>query len=116
MNWFLKGLLFSCLIAAITAIYVFFQFGFNAGSIGYVVRGIAVFGCFGFLLGGIYAFDAESKVKEKDSVLARVGIGIVCGLVIAFLLDWPTEAYVLSALVGAMLGYLGMIWAKYVDF
>src|SRR5471032_856465 len=35
---------------------------------------IASFGCFGMLLGGIYAFDAESDLKIRVSAIGRITI------------------------------------------
>jgi hypothetical protein len=40
----------------------------------------------------------------------------VSTLILAALWRWPREGVLLSALLGAILGYLGMVWAKYVQF
>jgi hypothetical protein len=37
-------------------------------------------GCFGFLLGGVYAFDPRSGFTIKPSVIGRVSFGIVASL------------------------------------
>jgi cytochrome b561 len=116
MNRFLKGLFFASLLAVLLAAYALLQVALDAGSVKDVVRLIAAFGCFGFLLGGIYAFDKESAIREKESASARVGIGFASGVMLALLFQWPIEGYLLSALVGAGLGYFGMIWAKYINF
>lgn len=77
---------------------------------------VASLACLGFLLGGIYAFDPESELKIKSSSFGRVCFGIVSSVLLGLLWRWPTEGLLLSALVGAILGYLGMFWAKYVQF
>lgn len=77
---------------------------------------IASFGCFGFLLGGIYAFDPESELKIKSSAIGRMMFGLIAALLLAILWRWPGEGMALAALLGVVLGYLGMTWAKYVDF
>lgn len=83
---------------------------------GRLLLGIASFACFGFFLGGIYAFDPESELKIKSSSFGRVSFGLVSALLLAALWRWPLEGVFLSALLGAILGYLGMSWAKYVQF
>jgi len=77
---------------------------------------IASFGCFGMLLGGIYAFDAESDLKIRVSAIGRITIGSTATLLLGLLWHWPLEFIVLASFIGAVLGYLGMSWAKYVDF
>lgn len=72
--------------------------------------------CFGFLLGGIYAFDPESEFKIRSSFIGRVSFGMKAALMLSALWHWPAEGIVLAGLVGAVLGYFGMSWAKHVDF
>jgi len=74
------------------------------------------FGCFGFLLGGIYAFDPESDLKIKSSALGRMSFGVLASFIFAALWRWPIEGIALASLIGAVLGYFGMTWAKFVDF
>jgi hypothetical protein len=81
-----------------------------------VLLGIASFGCFGFLLGGVYAFDPESELKIKSSAIGRMFFGLIAALLLSVLWRWPGQGTALAALVGAVLGYFGMTWAKYVDF
>ena len=76
----------------------------------------ASFCCFGFLLGGIYAFDPVSDLKIKASSFGRILFGVAAGLILSCLWRWPADGTALAATVGAMLGYFGMFWAKYVDF
>lgn len=78
--------------------------------------GTGSFGCFGFLLGGIYAFDPKSDLKIKSSVFGRMSFGIIASLILSALWRWPVEGVALAIFIGAVLGYLGMIWAKFVDF
>ncbi|MBA5687233.1 hypothetical protein [Rugamonas apoptosis] len=77
---------------------------------------IASLGCFGFLLGGIYAFDPQSDLKIKPSSFGRISFGIIASLLLSILWRWPFEGVLLAGLIGAVLGYFGMAWAKYVDF
>ena len=81
-----------------------------------VLLGVASLACFGFLLGGIYAFDPNSDLRIKASSFGRISFGIVSALLLSALWRWPTEAVALSVLLGIILGYLGMLWAKYVEF
>lgn len=78
--------------------------------------GTGSFGCFGFLLGGIYAFDPKSDMKIKSSVLGRMLFGVIASLMLSALWRWPVEGVALAVLIGAVLGYFGMTWAKFVDF
>lgn len=116
---FFKGLIFALFIAVITVIYVLVFGGFTSNSLHSAMRGLASFGCLGFLLGGILAFDKESKFmdrKGKDRPFTRIAIGIVACLIIAFIWDYSIEGYYLAGIVGGILGYLGNIWAKYAQF
>jgi hypothetical protein len=78
--------------------------------------GAGSLGCFGFLLGGIFAFDPESGIKITSSAVGRVSFGIAASLILSVLWRWPPEGVVLASLIGAMLGYLGMSWARHVHF
>lgn len=78
--------------------------------------GLGSFGCFGFLLGGIYAFDPESDLKIKSSAIGRISFGVIASLILSALWRWPLAGVALASFIGAVLGYLGMIWAKFVDF
>lgn len=78
--------------------------------------GTGSFGCFGLLLGGIYAFDPESDLKIKSSAIGRMSFGVMASLILSALWRWPLEGIALASLIGAALGYFGMTWAKLVDF
>jgi len=77
---------------------------------------VASLASLGFFLGGIYAFDPDSELRIKSSAIGRVSFGIVSALLLSALWRWPAEGVLLAVMVGAILGYLGMLWAKYVDF
>jgi hypothetical protein len=81
-----------------------------------LLLGVASAGCFGFLLGGIYAFDPESDIKIKSSSIGRITFGVMASLLLSALWHWPVEGAALAGLVGAVLGYFGLAWAKYVDY
>ena len=76
----------------------------------------ASFCCLGFLLGGIYAFDPDSNLKIKSSAIGRMSFGVIASLILSALWRWPLEGVALASLIGAVLGYLGMMWAKFADF
>lgn len=117
MKNFYKALLLAAFFSAITAIAALLYGAPWANTTWRkVLLGMGSFGCFGFLLGGIYAFDPESEFKIKSSSTGRVVFGLVASLLLSFLWHWPSEAVALAALVGALLGYFGMAWARYVDF
>lgn len=81
-----------------------------------ILLGTGSFGCLGFLLGGIYAFDPESELRIKSSSIGRMFFGLIASLLLAALWQWPHDAIGLAALVGVVLGYFGMTWARYINF
>lgn len=76
---------------------------------------VASLACIGFLVGGIFAFDPQSEFRIVSSAFGRIASGMAAGLALAALWRWPREAFALSGLAGGALGYLGMLWAKYVE-
>ncbi|UXI65923.1 hypothetical protein [Tahibacter amnicola] len=74
------------------------------------------FGCVGMLLGAIYAFDSEASVSVGNNTMLRVGLSALAGLILALFWRWTAEGIVSSVVVFAGLGYVGMRWARYVDF
>lgn len=80
-----------------------------------LLLGVASVACFGFLLGGVYAFDPRSDLTIKPSVIGRVSFGIIASSGLSALWHWPLASMAVAALGGAVLGYFGMAWAKYVD-
>ncbi|MGJ9420707.1 hypothetical protein ACHAC9_23590 [Massilia sp. CMS3.1] len=85
-------------------------------SLSRAILGVGSFGCFGFLLGGIYAFDPESDLKIKSSSIGRILFGVAAALLLSVLWRWSLEASALAAISGATLAYFGMAWAKYAEF
>lgn len=81
-----------------------------------MLPGLGSFGCFGFLLGGIHAFDARSELSIKSSPIGRMLFGLIASLLLSVLCHWPGEGVALAAVVGVLLGYVGMTWAEYVNF
>jgi peptidoglycan/LPS O-acetylase OafA/YrhL len=79
-----------------------------------LVRWGASVGCFGFLVGGICAFDPESELKVKSSALGRATFGVIAALLLSALWHWPVEGVAFAALLAAVLGYLGMLWVRHV--
>ncbi len=111
-----KALLLVIGSAAIAGVAGFFYSPWGDISSQRLLLCIASFGCLGMLLGGIYAFDAESDLKIRASVIGRITIGSTAALILGLVWHWPLEFIVLASFIGAVLGYLGMSWAKYVEF
>ena len=112
-----KALILVILFAVITALAGLFHAAPWTGTpLQHLMRWTASCGCVGLLLGGIYAFDPESDLKIRSSSVGRTAIGIAASLLLAALWRWPLEGMALAGFMGTALGYLGMSWAKYVDF
>jgi hypothetical protein len=45
-----------------------------------------------------------------------MSFGVIASLILSALWRWPLEGIALASLIGAVLGYFGMIWAKFADF
>jgi hypothetical protein len=117
MRNFYKALILAGFFSAITAIAaLFYGAPWTNTTWRETLLGIGSFGCFGFLLGGIYAFDPESEFKIKSSATGRMFFGLVASLLMSILWHWPGEGVALAALFGVLLGYFGLAWAKYVNF
>ena len=112
-----KALILAAFFAVITAIAALLHGApWTNSTWKEVLLGVGSFGCFGFLLGGIYAFDPESELKIKSSSIGRMFFGLIASLCLAVLWRWPGDGVALAALLGVLLGYFGMTWAKYVNF
>jgi hypothetical protein len=117
MKNFYKALLLAAFFAATTAIAALLYGAPWANTTWReVFLGMGSFSCFGFLLGGIYAFDPESEFRIKSSATGRMFFGLIASLLLSIIWRWPFEGVALAALVGVLLGYFGMAWARYVDF
>ena len=104
-------------IAACSALF-FAAFGslevFVGGQAGSnQARFIASFACFGFLFGGILAFDTLPGERTQGRPVVRTAFGALAGLALGSLWAWPLESIALSTMVAAGLGYTGITWAKH---
>jgi hypothetical protein len=116
MTYLSKALILAILFAVISgAIVLLYAVPWTDVSWQRLLLGVASAGCFGFLLGGIYAFDPRSDIKIKASPAGRIAFGLVASLLLSALWHWSFERAALAAIVGAVLGYVGMAWAKYVE-
>jgi hypothetical protein len=115
-NEMIKGILLALGVCVLLAAYAVVEVLLYSQALGAIFLMAASFGCFGLLLGGIFAFDEMSEIKVKDHAGLRIFMGCVAGCALALLWRWSLEALFLSAIIGAVLGYFGMKWAQYVDF
>jgi hypothetical protein len=111
-----RGLFVAGGFAVGVAAYAALQVVSGGNSLSGLLPLVASFGCFGLLLGAIYAFDANAEFKGVSRPIPRVATSAVAGLALALLWRWPLEGALLSVLVASFLGYLGLLWARYVDF
>lgn len=116
MKNFYKALILAVLFSAIAAISALLHaVPWTTTTWRDVLLGMGSFGCFGFLLGGIYAFDPKSELRIKSSSTGRMFFGLIASLLLSILWRWPGEGVALAVLVGVLLGYFGMAWAQYVN-
>jgi hypothetical protein len=112
-----KALILAILFAVISGAYVLlYTVPWTDVSWQRLLLGVASAGCFGFLLGGIYTFDPKSDLVIRASSIGRVTFGLIASLLLAALWHWPYEGAALAGVIGAVLGYFGMAWAKYVEY
>jgi hypothetical protein len=78
------------------------------------VRGVAAI--FVFLVLVAYLVFVDDERHPKVGALHRIVFGTFCGLAIASIYSSPSAGLALGALVGGTLGYIGIHWAKYVQF
>jgi hypothetical protein len=80
---------------------------------------VSVLGAF---YGTIVALDGESGMSQADRpILRAVLCGALAALVVVLVQVWPPRSFnvlgpATGFLVGAVLGWFGWSWAKYVDF
>jgi uncharacterized membrane protein len=115
-KYYVEALVVAGVMTLASGIYAALSFSFQGLPLNDHVRVVVSFLCFGLLLGTIFAFDAESDMKVGNRPFIRCGVGCLCGAVTGAIWQWPVEAIVLSAIVGAILGLLGMTWARFADF
>ena len=77
-----------------------------------VLASVVLFGAF---LGVIVVTDGPKKYR-KSGVGVRVVSGVIAGVGIAIVNSLGFEAAALAALVGALLGFVGMRWAQHIQF
>ena len=113
-----RRLLFVGLVAIAISAYGIFEIFINGDWLPGQFRVIASLGCFGLLLGACHAFDNDQTTDGgvANMPLARTILGGLAGLTLALLWRWPVPGMLLSCSVSALLGNLGVAWAKYVDF
>jgi hypothetical protein len=117
MKTFYKALLMAAFFSAITAIDALLHGApWTNTTWRKVFLGLGSAGCLGFLLGGIYAFDPRSELRIESSATGRMFFGLIASVLLSIMWRWPGEGMALAALVGVLLGYFGMAWARYVDF
>jgi hypothetical protein len=115
MKWIVKGLLVAAVGAGVFAMYTLLQTFLHGGPFNGLLLWIATSGCFGFLVGGILAFDPESPAKVRASPFTRILIGASSGMAVSILWHWPSDGLAAATLLGAILGYTGMAWARYLQ-
>lgn len=87
------------------------------------VAGIGLFvAVLGAFFGTIVALDRESGMTEEDRPLLRTVLcGALAATAVLLVQAWPPHTFdplgpVTGFLIGALLGWLGWSWAKFIDF
>ena|SRR5579862_5938731 len=111
-----RGLFIAGFCGAVVAVCTVFELVTSSPGPAGAARIVASFGCLGFLLGSIYAFDSASDLVVTNMPRVRIILAALAALVLSRLWHFHASATVSWCLVFALLGYLGMTWAKYVDF
>jgi len=100
----------------ITALYGAFQFLFDGGSLATNIKLLGSFACFGFLLGGIFVFDSEHNPSNRKYSWYRTVIGMISGTAVAVIWGWSISWICFAGISSGLGGWLGIIWAKHVNF
>lgn len=108
------GILIAAGCAALFAAYGLAEALFRSRESHWFLQYAAAFGCFGFMCGAILAFHAEAGDRHEDRPVLRTLLSAVAGVAFGWVLRFPQEGVALSALAAAILGYIGMKWAKHV--
>ncbi|MGO4376785.1 hypothetical protein [Pseudoduganella sp. RAF53_2] len=103
------------LISVVMSIYAATHALFDRGSYAQFTRVLSSFSCLTFIATGILAFDGESDIRLESSPLLRALIGALSGGAVALIWGWPTAAFIVAAMFGALLGLIGMILAIYMN-
>jgi hypothetical protein len=64
----------------------------------------------------LYLNFVDDERRTKVGSWHRILVGSTTGVIVAVISHGSAELYVLLALVGAMLGYVGFRWLKHVPF
>lgn len=88
---------------------------FSPGKAGAFVSVVSVFGLFGVFLGAIYATEVEAGA-DKDRPFVRTVICTCVGAAVSYVFRVPLVWAPLVVFVAGFLGWLGMKWARHVDF
>ncbi len=78
-----------------------------------IVLAVFVLLIFGVFV-GVIALTEEDKEYRTTGSRVRMTCGAVAFAAIAVMLSAPWEAVAFAALLGAILGYVGIYWAKHV--
>lgn len=111
-----QGLFIAAFFGAMVAVCALVEFVTSEPGPASAARIVASFGCLGFLLGSIYAFDSASELVVTNMPRVRMVLAVLAAVVLSRLWHFHAAATVGCCLVFAILGYLGMTWARYVDF
>ena len=77
---------------------------------------VGIFTLLGAFLGVIYATDPSEQFKVRARPLLRTLVSGAIGATFAVVLRLSAVASVICVGIFAMLGWLGMKWARYIDF
>ncbi len=77
---------------------------------------VGIFALLGAFLGVIYATDPSEQFRVRARPLLRTLVSGAIGTTYAVLLHLSPLASVICVGIFAILGWLGMKWARYVDF
>lgn len=81
-----------------------------------------LFAVLGGYYGAIVALDSESGIADTDRPIIRAMLcGLLAAIAVLLVQAWPPQTFnmvgaVIGFFVGAILGWIGWRWAKYVDF
>jgi hypothetical protein len=116
VRWLVAGELRPVVLVAIlfTAYMMLQAFGvtgwFESPNPVRIVSSLLIFGLF---LGVIFVTDIKES-QIYNGTRKRVFAGVASCSAIAAIFGAPWEGVVLAAIVGAVLGYFGMVWAQHI--
>jgi hypothetical protein len=98
------------------AMYAGLSFVLDGLPLNDYARLVFSFACLGLLIGVVEEFDAESGRHVRSRPFLRCAAGAICGAAVAVIWHSPAEAILLAAIAGAILGLLGKMWSKWMQF